>query len=64
MKMRDSSNHAKTDVDHPDYESLGADIVVSHARDEMQTRVSALRQRLRTAFSTTPQTRKSAKADD
>jgi hypothetical protein len=63
-----SSSDARTDFAEPDYESVGADIVVSHARDEMQMRVSALRHRLRVAFSATPQTRKSAargaKTDD
>ena len=53
--MRDPSHDAKADSTGRDYESLGADIVVSHVRDVMRTRISALRSRLRSAFSTVPE---------
>jgi hypothetical protein len=43
----------RTATDDLDYESVGAEIVASHARDEMQARVSALRRHLRTAFAAT-----------
>jgi hypothetical protein len=35
----------------PDYETVGAKILVSHARDEMQAGVSRLRSCLKSAFS-------------
>jgi hypothetical protein len=50
----DPSDNATPDNADCDYESVGADIVVSVAREAMQTRVSALRRHLRTAFSAAP----------
>ena len=67
MTAHDSADDPKhADADR-DYESVGADIVVSHTRDEMQMRVTALRRHLRSAFAAAPESRKpdeSDKADD
>jgi hypothetical protein len=51
-----SHTPSKDDSTERDYESVGADIVVSHARDKMQTCVSTLRRHLKTAFSPAPET--------
>jgi hypothetical protein len=51
MTEHSSDNDKSDSAADLDYESVGADIVVTHAREEMQTRVSALRRSLKTAFS-------------
>jgi hypothetical protein len=54
MSSHTPSKDDKADSIERDYESVGADIVVSHARDQMQTGVSVLRRYLKTAFSSVP----------
>jgi hypothetical protein len=47
------NKHAQNTADpgEPDYETVGAKILASHARDEMQSRVKQLRHCLKSAFS-------------
>ena len=40
-------------IKDPDYEEVGAEILASHAREEMHARVASLRRHLKAAFSET-----------